>query len=145
MQAIELFAYLRHDPGCMAGYSEDNRWEDEGKPCNCGLREKLGAMELMGTQIEGELLDAAMEALTIATEDGRAKYEPYAWRNPEHTQAVNRVHCGVHVMEAMVHIYEDLTAALKQEQYVPDDQEDHLAHAICRLVIAYARRNEGLA
>lgn len=78
----------------------------------------------------GDIIQAAIEALLVARRIGVPKYGPSSWRD---------VSVQEHLEHASRHIYQ----ARKQvpirliEGIIVDD-EDHLAHAICRLVMVKA-------
>lgn len=83
----------------------------------------------------GDLLIAFEEALSIARRIGVPKYGPSSWRN---------ITVQEHLEHASKHIYNARKQAPERliEGMIVDDNEDHLAHAICRLVMAKALTND---
>jgi hypothetical protein len=82
------------------------------------------------SDLEPELLWAALLGLKVATEDG--DYPAYHWRDdPSVTNQDRLMHAHDHLIEALV--YEDT-----------DDPEHHIEHALADLAIVLARRAGGL-
>lgn len=80
------------------------------------------------------LLTAVQDTLGIARHIGVPKYGPSSWRN---------VSVQEHLEHASKHIYQARRQAPERliEGMIIDDNEDHIAHAICRLVMAKALTN----
>lgn len=77
------------------------------------------------------LVDKAVEALSVARTIGVPRYGPSSWRD---------VPVQEHLEHASKHIYNARKQApiRLMEGMIINDDEDHIAHAICRLVMARA-------
>lgn len=72
------------------------------------------------------LVDTSVEALLKARHDGVPIYGPSLWNN-------------ISPQEHLIHAIEHMgSATIQVERLGGDDDEDHLSHAICRLIMVKA-------
>jgi hypothetical protein len=73
----------------------------------------------------------ALEALAAIHHRGAVKYTPDNWRSIDTEEHLN--HAMHHITQGM-----KILTGRRRGMYMPRDQEDHLAHALCRLTFALA-------
>lgn len=102
--------------------------------CDCCNQEYDHLNDLIGyCDACSELMNACEDALSIARRIGVSKYGPSSWRDvpiQEHLEHA-LIHVQIEINKRVFNIKDDTSGNVSKG-------EDHIAHAICRLVMARA-------